>query len=112
MNKAEPKEGREVRYHDRRVVRLGDYVSTRIVFKRRRGRIVYLPGVSTSNPEFERDGLTWVAIHREDGWLVGSIVHPEHQTLQKKVRFVRRAGPEDSVAVLPDFPQGEDADED
>lgn len=106
---AAAEETRDVYYYDgsERVL-LGDYVTSRIVFKRRPGRVVYLPGVSPFNLEFQHDNLTWVGVHTEDGYLVGSLIDPETHRLQKKVRLVRRAQPGDPEVELPDFPQGEE----
>ena len=38
-------------------VQLGDRVALRVLFRKRVGRVVYVPGVSTFNPEFEYNGM-------------------------------------------------------
>ena len=67
-------------------VHLGDRVSTRIWFKRYTGRI----GVSNFNADFQRDGLSWIAIRLDDGGLVQCIVDPESQTLLEKIELLER----------------------
>ena len=101
-----------VYYHDRvNPVLPGDHVTSRIVFRRRPGRVVYVPGISPFNSEFEYNNLTWVAIRTEDGYLVGTIVDPENHELRKKVRFVRRAEPDEPEAELPELPREADDQE-
>jgi hypothetical protein len=79
-----------IRYADSEVeVRLGDRVEIKVWFQRREGRIVYVPGVSPLNTEFEFNGLRWVAI-RARGMLIGSIVRPQTETLKPKVKFIQR----------------------
>jgi hypothetical protein len=56
-----------VRYFDGITeVRLGDRVMAKVWFLwKKRGRVVYLPGVSQKNGEFEHHGLRWVAIESD-----------------------------------------------
>jgi hypothetical protein len=70
-------------------VRPGDRVETRVWFTRRRGRVVYVPGVSRFNSQFEFNGLKWVAIRSEE-MIIGSVVDPRAGTLKKRVRFIER----------------------
>jgi hypothetical protein len=47
-----------VRYFGGEVeVQLGDRVSVSVWCRKRSGRIVYIPGISRVNPEFEYNGL-------------------------------------------------------
>ena len=72
-------------------VEIGDVVEIRlwVVFKRR-GRVVYVPGISPRKPHMERDGLAWVGIRLTSGSLVETIVLPEGNELQKSVRLLER----------------------
>ena len=80
-----------VRYFDGVTeVQLGDQVGLRVLFKKRTGRIVYIPGISAFNPEFEYNGLRWVGIRLPDRSLVAMIVLPETGNLQKRVKFLGR----------------------
>lgn len=60
--------GRVVTYNDRVTpVQLGDHVLTRVWFRKRKGRVVYVPGVSALNTNMEYNGLCWVGILLDDG---------------------------------------------
>ena len=61
----------------------------KVWFRRRSGRVVYLPGTSPRNGEFEHGGLRWVAI-RTENMIVGSVVNPRTEVLKKKLRFTCR----------------------
>lgn len=81
-----------IRYYDSETeVQLGDRVETRFwyLFKKR-GRIVYLPGVSPFHSDFEHHGLKWVGVFAEDESLFGEVVDPKSGTLLKRVKFLRR----------------------
>ena len=71
-------------------VRLGDRVALRVLFRRREGRVVYVPGISAMNPEFEYNGMRWVGIRLADGSLVATPVLTRTETLKKKVAFLGR----------------------
>ena len=71
-------------------VMLGDHVSGRDLFLRKAGRVVYVPGVSKRNREFEHGGLTWVGIRFEGGSMTGALVDPESNQLKSGVRFHSR----------------------
>ena len=83
---------RPVRYFDGITeVRLGDVVTARVWFIwKKKGRVVYLPGVSQKNEEFEHHGLRWVAIESDDGMLFGEIIKPDTGSLKKDVQFLAR----------------------
>ena len=75
-------------------VLLGDRVSVRIWFKSEIGRIVYVPGISHINPEFEFNGMQWVCIrllkdNMERG-LLKTVVLTKTGNLQKSVKFIER----------------------
>src|SRR5215831_2741003 len=81
---------RMIRYFGNHVaVQPGDQVETRVWFTRRKGRIVYVPGISPPNAQFEFNGLKWDA-SRSGGMLIGSIVDHRAGTLKKRVRFIER----------------------
>jgi hypothetical protein len=84
--------GRTVTYNDRMTpVQLGDHVLTRVWFRRRKGRVVYVPGVSTPNANMEYNGLTWVGIRLEDtGGFVSTLVDPKEAYLRHKEILVAR----------------------
>lgn len=70
--------GRVVTYNDRVTpVQLGDHVLTRVWFRKRKGRVVYVPGVSALNTNMEYNGLCWVGIRLDDGGFVSTVVDPE-----------------------------------
>jgi len=70
-------------------VRLGDWVKLRVLFRRRVGRVAYVPGVSTPHEEFEFGGLTWVGIDIPRGPVVKALVDPETRSLRKNIDFIR-----------------------
>ncbi len=71
---------------------LGDRVSISFWMRRRLGRVVYVPSISTINREFEYSGMRWVGIRLEDRTLVATPVLGKTQALKKKVRFMGRDG--------------------
>ena len=73
-----------------RQVQLGDQVSISIWLRSRRGRVVYVPGISALNKEFEFNGMRWVGIRLDDGRLVATPVLSKTHTLKKKVTFIVR----------------------
>ena len=83
-------------------VKPGDHVELRVWFRRRAGRVVYVPGVSPFNSHYEFNGLRWVAI-RSKNMLIGTIVNPSAGTLKKKVRFLHRDN-----SVLEELPRAEE----
>ena len=97
--------GRTITYRDRVTpVQLGDHVQTRIWWRRRRGRVIYVPGVSRLDPRMEFNGLTSVAIRLERDWgILSTVVDPKGAFLIKNERLIRR----DSVDV-PVFSETED----
>lgn len=70
-------------------VQIGDWVSLRVLFRRRTGRVVYVPGVSKLHGEFEFGGLIWVGIDIPRGPVVKAVVDPDDRRLQENIRFVR-----------------------
>lgn len=100
---------RAVTYLDRTTpVQLGDHVETRVWWRKRRGRVVYVPGISPVNRQMERDGLKWVGIRLEEGGFVSTVVDPEGFFLRKNEKFLRR-DTEGFVALRPDEdPHGSD----
>jgi hypothetical protein len=81
---------------------LGDRVEIKVWFRRRTGRVSYLPGTSPQNGEFEHNGLRWVAI-RTEKMIVGTLVNPHTEALKKNVRFMSRD--ESTFEAPPDDPQ-------
>ena len=96
--------GRLVTYNDRVTpVQLGDHVESRVWFRKRKGRVVYVPGVSPLNKNMEYNGLCWVGIRLEDGSFVSTVVDPDGAYLRHKEALIRRD---------PDGYQALDLDED
>ena len=83
-----------VRYFDGVTpVQLGDAVWTRpwfSFFRKKKGRVVYVPGISAQHGEFEHNGLTWIGVKSADGGIFGSIVLPDTGCLQKSLHFIAR----------------------
>lgn len=71
-------------------VHLGDRAALSIWFRLRTGRVVYVPGASPFNSEFEYNGMRWVAIRLEDCSLVATPVLTKTETLKSKVKFIDR----------------------
>jgi hypothetical protein len=79
-----------------REVVIGDRVKVRMYFLFwRRGRIVYVPGVSPPNSELEYNGYCHVGVWFWKGNFGGYEVDPKNLTVFKHVKFERR---DDSVA--------------
>ena len=71
-------------------VNLGDRVSIKLWRRRRNGRVVYVPGISALNPEFEYNGMRWVGIRLENRSLVATPILGKTETLKKKIESVER----------------------
>lgn len=99
-----------VRYSDGVTpVQIGDIVSARLwfaFFRKRIGRVVYVPGISKKHGEFEHDGLCWVGVKTTDGSVFGNVVMPETGCVQKSLHFLERDSSKCDV-VTPDtvFPE-------
>lgn len=92
-----------IRYCDSDIeVRLGDHVEIKVWFRKRSGRVVYVPGLSPLNTQFEYNGMRWVAI-RTERMIIGTVVKYQTETLKPKVKFIRRDG--GSFEEAPDDPQ-------
>lgn len=89
----------------------GDYVETTIWWRRRRGRVVYVPFVSPLNRYMDYDGMFMVGFQIDNGPFVGAALDPDNGYLKKKNRFIARGEP---VQMLdPDTdPFGEDEERD
>ena len=85
------------------VVQLGDRVELHGLFRKRRGVVNYVPGISQPHGEMEHDGLHWVGVSFLDGTFTGTVVDPDTGCLRKKVAFVER-GPADAATPLPPGP--------
>jgi hypothetical protein len=80
-----------VRYFDGNTdVQLGDCVALRVLFRKRAGRVVYVPGVSAFNSEFEYNGMKWVGIRLDDRSLVATPILTKTGDLKKKIKFIER----------------------
>lgn len=80
-----------VRYYGSQTeMRLGDQVEIRGWFRRRRGVINYVPGISPPHGEMEFNGLHWVGISFDRGRFTGILVDPDTGCTLKKLAFVER----------------------
>jgi hypothetical protein len=95
----------QVRYFDGVIpVLIGDHVEVRglvLFFRKKTGRVVYVPGISKPHSEMEHNGLTWVGVQFDDGTFTGTYVEPQTNCLQKIVTFLKR-GENDVPALQPD----------
>lgn len=93
-----------VRYHGGEVTtQLGDRIELRGLFRRRRGVVNYVPGISRAHAEMEHSALYWVGVAFDNGTFTGVLVDPDTGCTLKRLVFVER-GSTDSVAPLPDAP--------
>ena len=91
-------------------VRIGDFVGTRIFFRKTQGRVAYVPGLSDVNPEMEFNGLTYVGIRPKDQGMLGVTVIPDQQTIKKSKKFIARGSEDGFEQVKPDEALFEDRD--
>jgi hypothetical protein len=80
-----------ITYKDRRTqVELGDRVETRIFFRKHRGRVAYVPGVSRLNATMERDGLRWIGVRLDEGGFMSVGVDPDQNFAIGNLTFLSR----------------------
>jgi hypothetical protein len=92
-----------VRYHGgQQAVLLGDRVESRGLFRKRRGVINYVPGVSQPHGEMEHNGLHWVGISFAGGAFSGVVVDPDSGCIQKKIVFLERGAAEAATPLPPE----------
>ena len=93
-----------VRYHGGQpVILLGDRVLVRGWFRKRRGVVNYVPGISPAHGEMEHNALYWVGISFETGEFTGILVDPDNGCTLKKLVFLERGGSE-AITPLPPEP--------
>ena len=68
----------------------GDIVTTRVFFRRRKARVVYVPGISKKRMSLEHHGLTWVGMQELTGPFLSALVNPRTGRLDRRVRLVAR----------------------
>jgi hypothetical protein len=80
-----------IRYRrsDRQVLP-GDFVVMKVFFRAREGQVMYVPGISPHDADFDEDGLSEVGIRLIDGSIVATVVDPQTHHLVKKATFLRR----------------------
>lgn len=71
-------------------VELGDEVVARDIFFRRGGRVVYVPGISPLNSEFEYGGRKWIGIRFDKGSINTAVIDLKTGGVDKSVKFVKR----------------------
>jgi len=80
-----------VKYSDQSTtVNLGDRVEVRVWFRKRQGRVVYVPGISELNEELEYNGLRCVGIRMDTSALLATPVLRKTRSLKKRFRFIVR----------------------
>jgi len=82
-------------------VRLGDQVEIRGLFRKRRGVINYVPGISPPHGEMEHNALFWVGISVPDGGVIGILVDPDTGCTLKKIVFLERGAAEAATPLPP-----------
>ena len=93
-----------VRYFGGEVTaQIGDRIELRGRFRKRRGILNYVPGISVPHPEMEHHALHWVGIALDNGTFTGVLVDPETGWTRKLLVFVGR-GSMDGVASVPEAP--------
>jgi hypothetical protein len=93
-----------VRYYGGKVdVRPGDLVEVGWLFRKRRGVVNYVPGISGPHGEMEHGGLYWVGVSLSNGTIIGTVADPDTGCLRKKVAFLER-GAVDAATPLPPEP--------
>lgn len=94
-------------YHDRQTrVEIGDEVEFRggiiLLFRRYRGRVVYVPGISPLRQSMEFNGMKWIGIQVPGRLFMSTPIDRETNSLvHKSVRFIRR-GQLDEVPAIPE----------
>ena len=92
-----------VRYHGGQPeMRLGDRVEVRGLFRKRRGIVNYVPGISPPHGEMEHNALYWVGISFERGDFTGVIVDPDTGCTKKKMVFLERGAAEAATPLPPE----------
>lgn len=85
-------------YNDQKTeVALGDRVELRVWFRRRRGVVIYVPGVSPLNPNIDYDGIRSVGIQIDEGPFVATPVDPDQSVLFPRISFLARGEPPEKV---------------
>jgi hypothetical protein len=79
-------------------VRPGDHIEYRTLlswWRRKSGRVAYVPGISQLNTDMEFAGMAWVGISGTDGTFRGVRVDADSGRIKKSVRFVSRSNGSD-----------------
>jgi hypothetical protein len=71
-------------------VMLGDLVTTRVFLRRRKARVVYLPGVSPKRDSLEHHGLQWVGFQEMTGPFLSALIDPATGHLDRRIQFLAR----------------------
>ena len=78
-------------YFDKKtLVEVGDHIETRIFFKKHKGRVVYVPGVSPPNERFQQEGFERIGIDLENGPFLAEMVDPYEGWVGKGIKFIKR----------------------
>jgi hypothetical protein len=92
-----------VRYHGGQTdVRPGDVVEIRGLFRKRRGVVNYVPGISAVHGEMEHNGLYWVGVALLDGTMTGLVVDPDSGCLRKQAVLLERGAADTATPLPPD----------
>ena len=89
-------------YHGTKLaIELGDQIEYRGLFRKRRGVVNYVPGISPVHPEMEHDAMYWVGVAFDNGTFTGVLVDPDTGCVRKQLVFLRR-GEGASIPPLPE----------
>lgn len=92
-----------VRYYGGQIeVNLGDRVEILGFFRRKRGVINYVPGISPLHREMEHNGLYWVGVSFVSGEFTGIPVDPDTGCTLKKLVFLERGAAESATPLPPE----------
>ncbi len=71
-------------------VNLNDLVEVKGFFKKKKGEVKYLPGISKFSSEMEHGGLKWIGVNYLDKTEAGISVDPDSNYLNKSVKLLKR----------------------
>ena len=92
-------------YHEAKVaIKLGDRIEYRGIFRKRRGVVNYVPGISAVHPEMEHGGLHRVGIAFDNGTFSGVLVDPDTGSTLKKLFILNRG----DASAIPPLPEDEE----
>ncbi len=92
VDEAVPQLNRIHYYCSQEAVELGDHIIYKSFFRRKTGRVVYLPGVSKRLSQIDYGGLFSIGIHTSYGGFTAMSIDPDSLQLRRSVSLIRRDG--------------------